>query len=302
MMMSLTQIRDPLCPGPVPKTTVQTLLDKKRSRQPITALTAYDYPTARLVDEAGIDIVLVGDSLGMAVLGYENTLPVTVEEMLHHVRAVRRGVHSAFLVADMPYGSHHVSTEDTLRSAVRFMKEGGVAAVKIEGGSRRVDLVARLTEEEIPVVGHIGLTPQSLHRMSGYRVQGKSVAQMDALTADAIALQGAGAVALVLEGMPRELAARITREIDIPTIGIGAGPDCDGQILVFHDLFNLTFAPKTKFVRRFGDAGELFRTGLEAYRNAVESGDFPNDGESYHLSREVSAELCDTIAGAKGKG
>jgi 3-methyl-2-oxobutanoate hydroxymethyltransferase len=263
--------------------TAQTLWKKKRDGQPITALTAYDYPTARLVDEQGIDIILVGDSLGMAVLGYENTLPVTMDEMLHHARAVSRAARTAFLVGDMPYGSYHVSIEESVRNAIRFVKEAGMAAVKIEGGASRAPLVERLTEVEVPVVGHIGLTPQAVHRMGGYRVQGLTPGEMDRLTSDAIALQRAGCVLLVLEGIPRELGARITRELDIPTIGIGAGPDCDGQILVFHDLFNLSFSSPAKFVRRFGDAASLFRQGIAEYSACVADGTFPNDAESYHL-------------------
>jgi 3-methyl-2-oxobutanoate hydroxymethyltransferase len=269
--------------------TSQTLWKKKRDGQPITALTAYDYPTARIVDEQGIDVILVGDSLGMAVLGYENTLPVTLDEMLHHARAVSRAARTAFLVGDMPYGTYQVSIEDSLRNAIRFIKEAGMAAVKIEGGASQTELVERLTAAEIPVVGHIGLTPQSLHRMGGYRVQGITNAEMDRLSSDAIALQKAGCVLLVLEGIPRELGARITRELDIPTIGIGAGPDCDGQILVFHDLFNLSFSTPPKFVRRFADAASLFRQGIAKYSASVADGSFPNDAESYHLPGYKSA-------------
>jgi len=286
--MSLTQPRD-AASQPAHKVTIQHLLDKKQRGQPITALTAYDYPTARLVDEAGIDIILVGDSLAMTVLGHDNTISLTVDEMLHHARAVRRGIRSSFLVVDMPYGSYHTGIEDALRNATRFVKEAGAEAVKIEGGASRAGLVEQLTLAEIPVVGHIGLTPQSLHRLSGYRVQGRSLAAIDSLTADAAALESAGAVAIVLEGIPREVAARITADSGIPIIGIGAGPDCDGQILVFHDLFHLTFASTAKFVRGFGDAETLFRKGIEQYRQAVASKSFPNDAESYHLSADVLA-------------
>ncbi|MCU1319867.1 MAG: 3-methyl-2-oxobutanoate hydroxymethyltransferase [Edaphobacter sp.] len=281
--MSLTGPHDVSPSVPAPKTTANTLLLKKRSGHLIAALTAYDFSTARLIDEAGIDVILVGDSLGMAVLGYENTLPVTMEEMLHHARAVGRAACSAFLIADMPYGSYHSSLNEATSNAIRFIKEAGMAAVKIEGGSNRAALVEHLTLAEVPVVGHIGLTPQSLHRMGGYKVQGKSVPSMEALTSDAIALQAAGAVALVLEGIPRELAARITAELSIPTIGIGAGPDCDGQILVFHDLFNLTFSPAAKFVRRYADAARMFHDGISRYREDVLTRSFPSDTESYHL-------------------
>ncbi len=284
------------------KTTPQGLQDQKRRHIPITALTAYDYVTARLVDEAGIDVLLVGDSLGMAVLGYDSTLPVTMEEMLHHTRAVRRAVKSALLVADMPYGSYHLGTEDAVRNAMRLVKEAGAEAVKIEGGSERVHLVTAMTSAEISVVGHIGLTPQSVHRMGGYKVQGRTLAAIETLCEDALLLQQAGAIAIVLEGVPREVAARITASLDIPTIGIGAGPECDGQILVFHDLFQLTFNHTPKFVRSFGDAGELFRSGLEAYREAVTTKTFPNDAESYHLSHDVLQELIEPdLAPAKGR-
>lgn len=287
--MSLTQPRDVAASQPARKVTIQHLLDKKHHHQPITALTAYDYPTARLIDEAGIDIILVGDSLAMTVLGHDNTLALTVDEMLHHARAVRRAVRSSFLVVDMPYGSYHTGTEDALHNATRFVKEAGAEAVKIEGGASRAAVVEQLTLAEIPVVGHIGLTPQSLHRLSGYRVQGRSMPAIDALMADAAILESAGAVALVLEGVPREVAARITAASGIPTIGIGAGPDCDGQILVFHDLFHLTFTPHAKFVRSFGNAETLFRKGIEQYRHAVADRSFPSDAESYHLSTDVLA-------------
>jgi 3-methyl-2-oxobutanoate hydroxymethyltransferase len=259
----------------------------KRSGQAITALTAYDYPTARLVDQAGIDVILVGDSVGMAVLGYDNTLPVTMDEMLHHTRAVARGVQRAFLVADMPYGSYHVTIADGIRNATRLLKEAGAHAVKIEGGQRRAALVRRMTDAEISVVAHIGLTPQSVHRMGGYRVQGRSNEAIDRLYADALALEAAGAVAIVLEGIPREVAAEITARSGVPTIGIGAGPGCDGQILVFHDLFNLTFSPPTKFTRRYADGAAFFANALERYRDDVTARTFPNDAESYHLPREV---------------
>lgn len=264
--------------------TAETLQLRKRQAQPITCLTAYDYPTARLVDEAQIDLILVGDSLGMAVLGYSNTLPVTLEEMLHYTRAVARGTQHAFLVADMPFGTYHSSAEQAIENAIRFLKEAGAQAVKIEGP--RASLTAQLTEAEIPVVAHLGLTPQSVHRMSGYKVQGKTPEAGEQLLSDAIALEAAGAIALVLEGIPRELARDITKALTIPTIGIGAGPDCDGQILVFHDLFNLTFSPTAKFTRQYADAQALFSNALNQYREDVTAGSFPNDSESYHLPKK----------------
>jgi 3-methyl-2-oxobutanoate hydroxymethyltransferase len=292
-LMSVTQLRASATSSPPPprKITSDALLQKKLARQPITALTAYDFPTARLVDEAGIDMVLVGDSLGMVVLGYENTLPVTMDEMLHHTRAVARALRRAFLVADMPYGSYHASTRDAVRNALRLVKEAGAQAVKIEGGSTRAKLIQRFTDAEVPVVGHIGLTPQSIHSMGGYRVQGKSLEAIDRLSADARALEDAGAIAIVLEGIPRELATAITAHSCIPTIGIGAGPECDGQILVFHDLFNLAFSARAKFSRQYADGAAFFTAALTQYRDDVAARSFPSDAESYHLSREVQAEL-----------
>jgi 3-methyl-2-oxobutanoate hydroxymethyltransferase len=257
------------------------LSEMKRQGKPISALTAYDYSSARLVDEAGIDLLLVGDSLAMVALGHENTLAVTMDEMLHHARAVRRAVHRALVVADMPFGSYHATVADGLRNAIRFVKEAGAEAVKIEGP--RTELVRALTDAEIPVIGHLGLTPQSLHRMGGYRVQARTTETVQQLRADARTLADAGAGALVLEGVPREVAEEITAELPIPTIGIGAGPGCDGQILVFHDLLNLTFAPPAKFVRRYGDAGALIRSAIDHYRDDVEHHAFPSDEESYHL-------------------
>ncbi|HKO13429.1 MAG TPA: 3-methyl-2-oxobutanoate hydroxymethyltransferase [Acidobacteriaceae bacterium] len=286
--MSVTQFRDSDRPVPV---TFQSLQEKKLAGQPIVALTAYDYATARLVDEAGIDLILVGDSLAMVVMGYESTLPVTVDEMLHHTRAVRRAVRRAIVVADMPYGSYQSSIADGVSNAVRFVKESGAQAVKIEGGASRAELVEAITAAEIPVVGHLGLTPQSVHRMGGYKVQGKTTAAITGLLHDAHALEAAGAVLLVLEGIPREVAARITSEIGIPTIGIGAGPDCDGQILVFHDLVNLSFTPPPKFARHYADAAAIFREAIEGYRRDVQERSFPSDGESYHLPKETAAVL-----------
>ena len=266
---------------PVTKITMPALAEMKRQGKPISALTAYDYATSRLVDEAGIDLILVGDSLAMVVLGHDNTLAVTVDEMLHHTRAVRRAVRRALVVADMPFGSYHGSVPDAVANAVRFIKEAGAEAVKIEGP--RVELVRALVDSEIPVIAHLGLTPQSVHRMGGYRVEAKTRESIAQLQADARALADAGAGALVLEGVPREVAAAITSALPIPTIGIGAGPDCDGQILVFHDLVNLTFAPPAKFVRRYADAAQLVRSAVERYREDVEHHIFPNDEESYHL-------------------
>jgi 3-methyl-2-oxobutanoate hydroxymethyltransferase len=296
-MMSIPHFRsaDASATGPssaIPaKVTIPHLQEKKRKGQPITALTAYDYATARIVDESGIDMVLVGDSLAMVVMGLDSTLAVTVDEMLHHTRAVRRAVRRAVLVADMPYGSYHSTVAEGVSNAVRFVKEGGAEAVKIEGGRNRLELVERLVDAEIPVFGHLGLTPQSVHRMGGYAVQGKTLRAIEELQRDAIALEHAGATAVVLEGMPREVAARITAELSIPTIGIGAGPDCDGQILVFHDLVNLSFSRPAKFVRQYGDAAALFRSAVAGYRDEVVGRTFPGEAESYHLAKEERLAL-----------
>lgn len=284
--MSLTPIGEPR-----QKITVSSLKYKKSKREPITCLTAYDYAAARLVDEAGIDIVLVGDSLAMTMLGYDNTLSVTVDEMLHHTRAVRRGVKHALLVGDMPYGSYHLNAEEAVRNAARFVKEAGAEAVKVEGGEKRADLIRRIIDAEIPVAGHIGLTPQSVNVMGGYRVQGKSLADIEQLMRDAVALDRAGVACIYLEGIPREVAAMITAEVATPTIGIGAGPDCDGQVLVFHDILNLTFGPEAKFVRRYGDAAALITHAVQSFRADVASHQYPLDSESYHLPKETQAAL-----------
>ena len=269
--------------------TIPELLQRKTSAadsstnsKKIVCLTAYDCPTARLLDEAGVDVILVGDSLAMVVLGHDSTLPVTLDEMLHHARAVRRGTKHALVVADMPFGSYHSETADSLRNAVRFVKEAGVEAVKVEGGERRLELIARLTEAEIPVMGHVGLTPQSVNALGGYRVQGKTVDSAEQLLRDARAVEAAGAFAIVLEAVPRELASQITRELRIPTIGIGAGPDCDGQILVVHDLLGLTFEQTPKFARKYGNVGEVISNAVRNYCDDVRSGSFPSDSESYH--------------------
>ncbi len=269
------------------KITIPYLSNKKSLRQPITAVTAYDYASARLVDEAGLDLVLVGDSLAMVMQGHENTLSVTMDEMLLYTRGVRRALRRALLVADMPFGSYQTDEREGVANAVRFVKEAGAEAVKLEGGRERKELIRRIVNAEIPVMGHLGLTPQSVHRMGGYKVQGKTMEAIDQLRTDAFALEEAGCFAIVLEGMPRELARIVTEELKIPTIGIGAGPDCDGQILVMHDLMNMTFSTPAKFVRRYADVAGVMREALGEYRQDVEARTFPSDKESYHLSREM---------------
>jgi 3-methyl-2-oxobutanoate hydroxymethyltransferase len=280
------------------KITVPSILERKSrvssqnsTDAKITCLTAYDYPTARLLDEAGVDVLLVGDSLGMVALGYESTLPVTMEEMLHCTRSVRRGTRRALLVADMPYGSYHGDPAEAVRNAVRFVKEAGAEAVKIEGGERRLDLISRIVDAEIPVMGHIGLTPQSVNAIGGFRVQGKSAEAGEQILRDARAVEAAGAFSVVLESIPRELAARITAELHIPTIGIGAGPDCDGQVLVIHDLVGLSFGHKPKFARRYADVGEIISRAASEYCREVRQGTFPSDDESYHVRAEHAGTL-----------
>jgi 3-methyl-2-oxobutanoate hydroxymethyltransferase len=291
--MSITPIGQPC-----PKITTASLHDKKLRHEPITCLTAYDYPSARLVDEAGIDVILVGDSMAQVMLGYDSTLPVTVDEMLHHTRAVRRGVKHALLIADMPYGSYHVDEKETLHNATRLVKEGGAETVKMEGGEKRADLIRRVIDAEIPVAGHIGLTPQSVNVMGGYKVQGKTLTAIEQLMRDAVALDKAGVSCLYLEGIPREVAAMITAEVETPTIGIGAGPECDGQVLVFHDLLGLTFGQPAKFVRRYADVAAVVTDAVHAYRDDVVAGRYPSDGESYHLPRDTQSAFA-TIAERK---
>jgi 3-methyl-2-oxobutanoate hydroxymethyltransferase len=275
----------------VSKVTVPVILERKLRGEKISCVTAYDYPAARLVDEAGIELILVGDSLAQTVLGYDSTVPVTVDEMLHHLKAVRRAVRRALLIVDLPYGAYQISDEQALANAIRFLKEGGAEAVKLEGGVKRAPLVRRLVEAQIPVVGHIGLTPQSVLALGGYRVQGKTLDSAAEILADAEALEEAGAFALVLEGIPRELAAIITRRLRIPTIGIGAGPDCDGQVLVFHDLVGLSYTPPAKFVRRYTNLRELLNQVLVNFRTDVVEGRYPDDGESYHWTAAMREQF-----------
>ena len=238
--------------------------EKKQRGEPITALTAYDYPTARLIDEAEIDIVLVGDSVAMAVLGHESTLSLTMDEMLHHAKAVRRGVKSALLVVDMPYGSYHTTDSEAVRNALRFVQESGAEAVKLEGGAYRAPLVERLTRAEVQVVGHIGLTPQSATMLGGYKPQGRTAKAAHQLLDDAMALGEVGCFAIVLEAMPEPVAGHITASMRVPTIGIGAGVLCDGQVLVWHDLIGLSTGHVPQFVKRYADLADLIAAALNA--------------------------------------
>ena len=274
------------------KVTVPAVRQSKERGEKLVCLTAYDYPTARIVDEAGTDIILVGDSLGNVVLGYDSTVPVTLEEMLHHTRAVRRGVERALLVADMPYGTYHTGDEDAVRAALRLVKEGGAEAVKLEGGRARVETVRRLVAAEIPVMGHVGLTPQSLNKLGSYRLQAKTADAARALVEDALALEEAGAFAVVLEVVPREIAREVTAALRVPTIGIGAGPDCDAQILVTHDLLGLSFSKTSpRFVRQYADLRAAMNEAFQAYADDVRSGAFPADEHSYPLPADAASEL-----------
>jgi 3-methyl-2-oxobutanoate hydroxymethyltransferase len=273
------------------KVSAPSLKASKKRGERLVCLTAYDFPTARIVDEAGIDIILVGDSLGNVVLGYGNTVPVTLDEILIHLKAVRRAVQRALLVADMPYGSFHTGADDAVRNALRLVKEGGAEAVKLEGGHKRVQLVKRLVDEEIAVMGHIGLTPQSINKLGAYRVQGKTASAARQLLDDARALEDAGAFAIVLEVVPREIANLITQSVSIPTIGIGAGAGCDIQVLVLHDMLGLSFGKLARFVRPYANLHEVMTEAVTRYADDVRSGSYPSDAESYALPAEAAAEL-----------
>lgn len=264
------------------KKTVLDIQKMKLDGEKITMLTCYDYPFARIMDGCGIDMILVGDSVGVVVAGHENTLPVTMEEMIYHTRAVMRATPKAVVVSDMPFMSYQLDSVDARRNAGRLIKEGGAAAVKIEGGVNVAPVIRALVEIDIPVVAHIGLTPQSIHRMGGYKVQGKRVEQAERIMEDALAVEAAGAFAVVLEGIPQTLARRISESIAIPTIGIGAGPHCDGQVLVIHDILGLCEKYSPKFVKRYGDARELVTEAVNAYISDVRQGHFPTEEHSFN--------------------
>jgi 3-methyl-2-oxobutanoate hydroxymethyltransferase len=266
--------------GTTPKRiTVPFVREAPARGERVVMVTAYDFPGGRLADQAGVDVVLVGDSLAMVVLGHADTLSVTVDEMLHHVKAVRRGVERALVVADMPYGSFHLGPDQAVANALRFVKEGGAQAVKIEGA--RVDVVRALVDAEVPVVAHLGLTPQSVHRFGGFKVQGRGAEARAALLEAALAVEAAGAFALVLECIPSELAREVSERLEIPTVGIGAGPACDGQVLVFHDLLGIEERIAPRFVRRYAELGRASREAIAGFARDVRSGTFPSEAESF---------------------
>lgn len=273
------------------KVTTLSLKEKKRKGQKITMLTAYDFPTARMMDEVGLDIILVGDSLGNVVLGYETTLFVTMEDMIHHTKAVSRAVKNTMVVGDMPFLSFNLSVPESLRNAGRFMQEAGAQAVKLEGGKERAEVVKALTDAGIPVMGHIGLTPQAVHQLGGFRVQGKDLETARKLIEDAQVLEKAGAFAVVLECVPAPLAKKITQEVGIPTIGIGAGPHCDGQVLVSHDLLGLFGGHVAKFVRQYAQIGDIMKEAFKAYKEDVEKGEFPAEEHCYSIKEDVLEKL-----------
>lgn len=271
--------------------TVSTLLEQKRCGDKITMLTAYDYTTAKIIDQCGVNSILVGDSLGMVMLGYETTLPVTMEDMIHHTAAVSRAAKNAFVVADMPFMSYQVSVQEAVTNAGRLIKEGGANAVKLEGGADVCDRINAIVKSSIPVVAHLGLTPQSFNAFGGFKVQGKSIEAARKLISDAVKIQEAGACAVVLEGIPAKLAEIITRKLDIPTIGIGAGKGCDGQVLVYQDMLGLTTGHTPKFVKRFAEVGSVMAQGITDYINETKSGDFPAQEHTYKIDDEVISEL-----------
>ena len=276
-----------LKPDKPEKVYVPALRTAKEKGEKLVCLTAYDYPTARIVDEAGVDIILVGDSMGNVIHGYGNTIPVTLDEICSATRAVKRGSSRALLVADMPYGSFHTGDNEAVRNALRLMKDGGAEAVKLEGGRNRVGLVKRLVDEEIPVMAHVGLTPQSVHKMGGYRVQAKTADAAKILIEDAKMLEEAGAFSIVLELVPREVAEIVTNELSISTVGIGAGSASDVQVLVLHDLIGFTFGRQPRFVRQYANVSKVITDAITSWMNDVRSGNYPSENESYGLPADV---------------
>lgn len=276
--------------------TLLDLQEKKQRGEKIVMLTAYDEPMARMIDEAGIDIVLVGDSVGMVILGYNSTVSVTIEEMIHHTKAVRRGIKRAFLIGDLPFMSYQASTEEAIRNAGRFMKEAGCDAVKLEGGEEMADKVESIVRAGIPVLGHIGLTPQTISKLSGYRIQGRNFASAKKLLRDAATLEEAGAFGIVLECIPHQLAKIITERTSFITIGIGAGPCCDGQVLVIHDLLGLFEKFVPKFVKVYVHLAPQIKEAITQFKQEVESGIFPNTEHAFSMEEEELKRLLNNLA------
>ena len=284
-------------PGAIRKKVTAPGVRARKGGEPLTMLTAYDFPGGKVADQAGVDVILVGDSVANVVLGYETTNQVTLDDMIHHTAAVARARPRALLVADMPWMTFHVSPQETLRNAARLVREGGAEAVKLEGGKSRVEMISKLVTAEIPVMGHIGLTPQSVHAAGGYKVQGRRLEDARRMIDDALALDEAGVFALVLEGVPAPLAQAITRRVSIPTIGIGAGPDTDGQVLVMHDMLGLNFGHYPKFVRRYAELSGEAVAAIDHWIRDVRRGAFPSEEESYHMIDAAALELIEEPSG-----
>ena len=278
------------------RTNVNRIREKKAKGEPLVMLTCYDYSTARILDEAGIELLLVGDSLGTVMLGYENTIPVTLEEMIHHTKAVTRGVKNAMVVADMPFMTYQISDEDALRNAGRLIQKGGAGAVKIEGGENVASAIKTITDAGIPVMAHLGLTPQHIHALGGYRVQGKSIDTATKLYHDALAVEKAGAFAVVLETVPTRVATRISQALKIPTIGIGAGAGCDGQVQVIHDLLGSFTDFKPKHARRYVNLAQIITEAVKKYCSDVTAHEFPGTEESFSIDDESFGEFLKLIS------
>jgi 3-methyl-2-oxobutanoate hydroxymethyltransferase len=284
------------------KVTKNTLLNMKRKGEKIAALTSYDYLSTKILDEGGIDLILVGDSLGMVIMGYENTLPVTMEEMIHHLKAVTRARPRALVAGDLPFMSYQASVEDAVRNAGRLVKEGGAESVKLEGGERYVPVIEAIVQASIPVVGHLGLTPQSLYQLGGYKIQGKDEESAERLYQDALSLEKAGCFSIVLEGIPWQLARRITQGVSIPTIGIGAGSYCDGQVLVLYDMLGIHEGTLPRFVKEYGDIGEQMKRAVSQYISDVKEGIFPSMEHSYTANNEGGGRRKDRDADGQESG
>ncbi|MCP3738757.1 3-methyl-2-oxobutanoate hydroxymethyltransferase [Rossellomorea sp. BNER] len=267
------------------------LIKMKADGSKISMITAYDYPSAKLAEEAGIDVILVGDSLGMVVLGYDSTVPVTIEDMIHHTKAVKRGTAKTFIITDMPFMTYHLSVDETLKSAARLVQEGGAHAVKVEGGGKVIDKITALTEAGIPVMAHLGLTPQTVNVLGGYKVQGKTAEAAQMLMEDAKRCEKAGAFALVLECIPRQIAKEVSKNLTIPTIGIGAGSDTDGQVLVYHDLISYGVERVPKFVKKYSDVNEITLNSIEAYIQEVKDGQFPQQEHTFTMKEDELSSL-----------